>query len=164
MKSVRMARIVVVAERDFGFSLAARLRRMELSRVATVTRLDDARRICRGGGADACLVMRHNAAIEDRPLTETEDEAPGEASGVPSLMLADVVTPHLRTAARRSGYRAIVPAAIPARLLYRRIAGALQYARRRTARRRDRTAHPVLLVSIASQARPPADFGKPTLH
>jgi hypothetical protein len=163
MKSVERARIVVVADEVRGFRLAARLRRMDLSRVATVARLEEARCICRTGCADACLVVRNNAEIENFPLMETEEDAPGNTSGVPSLMLADVVTPHLRKAARRAGYLATVPAGIPARLLYRRIGGALQNARGRAARDRKRLVHPALLISIGI-LKPPAEFGKPTFH
>ena len=101
MKSLRYTRVVVIADTVSGCSVMARLRQMELLQVAAVAGLQQARAICRDGGADACLVIRHNSDFDDRPLTAAEEDAPGRATGVPSLLLADVVTPHLRKAARR---------------------------------------------------------------
>ena len=131
MNSIRRANIVVVADSDQGMHLAARLRRMQVSRVTSVTDIDAARRMCRAGDTDACLVALNDVVLDAAPVAE--NDAPGRDSGVPSLMLADVVTPYLRRLARRSGYYAAVPAAIAPRLLYRRIGAALQ--RRRAARR-----------------------------
>ena len=41
-------------------------------------------------------------------------------------MIAPIVTPHLRRAARRGGYLAAISATIPPRMLYRRLGAALQ--------------------------------------
>jgi hypothetical protein len=158
MKSIRRANIVVVADSYQGLVLAARLRRMEVARVTTVAGLDEARRLCRAGDTDACLVSFNDLVLDAAPAVE--NDAPGRDSGVPSPMLADVVTPHLRRVARRCGYCAAVPCAIAPRLLYRRIGGALQ--RRRAARRsRRRIPNSVGVLPIGL---PPMAFGKPTLH
>mgnify|MGYP003693987177 CR=1 FL=1 len=45
-------------------------------------------------------------------------------------MIAPIVTPHLRRAARRGGYLAAISATIPPRMLYRRLGAALQAAMR----------------------------------
>ena len=46
---------------------------------------------------------------------------PGRFCGIPTLMVAPVVTPYLRRTARRCGYLAAISATIPPRMLYRRI-------------------------------------------
>ena len=54
MKSIKRSRIVVVADSDQGRILAARLRRMEVAEVTAVAGLEEARRLCQSGSADAC--------------------------------------------------------------------------------------------------------------
>lgn len=159
MKSIRYANIVLVADSDQGLLMAARLRRMQVSQVTSVTDLDAARRMCRAGATDACLVAGRDAVFDAAPAAE--NDAPGRDSGVPSLMLADVVTPYLRRLARRSGYCAAVPAAIAPQLLYRRIGAALQ---RRRASGRGRQRMPSGIVTPLIGVPGPATFGKPTLH
>jgi hypothetical protein len=157
MKSIRVSRIVVVADSDQGHVLAARLRRMEVAKVTAVTGLEEARRLCQSGGADACLVTV-DAPVPDG-VPQAESDAPGRCCGVPALIVAPVVTPHLRRTARRCGYLAAVPATIPPRMLYRRLGAALQ--RRRAGRASPRR----LLRGMPPVGRSdPAVFGKPTLH
>jgi len=157
MKSIQRAHIIVVADSDQGFLLAARLRRMDVARVTAVAGLDEARTMCERGGADACIVAYDDALPDAAPVPEKD--APGRGSGIPSLMVVPVVTPYLRKSARRRGYLAAVPATIAPRMLYRRLGAALQW--RRAARRRSRT--PAIAAIIAGFARPDA-FDKPTLH
>jgi hypothetical protein len=88
-----------------------------------------------------------------------ESDAPGLCCGVPALMIAPVVTPQLRRAARRRGYLAAISATIPPRMLYRRLGAALQG--RRAARREPRWLAKGMPVAGHSN---PAVFGKPTLH
>jgi hypothetical protein len=153
MKSIRRAHIVVVAECGRGMLLAARLRRMDVAWVTAVNGLDQARRLCQSGGADLCLVAFGGCAPDAVPAAG----APGRGTAAPSLLLADIVTPHLRKLARRSGYRAVVPASIVPRLFYRRIGAALQG--RRAARR---NALPRIVPS--QRAHRTAELGSPTLH
>jgi CheY-like chemotaxis protein len=132
MKSIRVSRIVVVADNDQGQVLAARLRRMEVAKVTAVANLEEARRLCQSGGADACLVAIDAPVPDGVPAAESD--APGRCCGIPALMVASVVTPHLRRTARRCGYLAAVSAAIPPRMLYRRLGAALQHRRAARAR------------------------------
>ena len=111
MKSIRRSHIVVVADSNHRHDLTARLRRMDVAQVTAVKDLEEARRLCRVGNADACLVAIDLTVPDDR-LT-AESDAPGLFRGIPALIVAPVVTPHLRRMARRWGYRAAVPAAIP---------------------------------------------------
>ncbi len=156
MKSIRRSHIVVVAGGNHGRDLMARLRRMDVAQVTAVTDLEEARRLCRVGNADACLVAI-DLAVPDDTLT-AEGDAPGRFGGIPALIVAPVVTPHLRRMARRCGYRAAVAATIPPRLLYRRIGAVLQG--RRGVRRFQRAAAGMQRVasSIAS------NLDKRTLH
>jgi threonine dehydrogenase-like Zn-dependent dehydrogenase len=156
MKSIKCSRIVVVADSDYGRDLAARLRRMEVALVSVVTGIDEARQLCLGGGVDACLVTTGLAVPDGVSLAESD--APGRSCGVPALIVAPVVTLHMRRTARRCGYLAAVSATLPPRLLYRRIGAALQ--RQRGERRRRRPAGGIPLVGLAN----PAVFDKPTLH
>ena len=161
MKSIQLARIVVVADSDLSLLLAARLRHMQMSRVIQVAHLDEARRMCRAGETDACVVAFNDRVLDAAPLAA--GDAPGRDCGVPSLMLAEVVTPYLRRLARRSGYCAAVPDTIGPRMLYRRIGGALQ--RRRAARsRRFRLASGIGVGAASRSAALRADWSKPTVH
>jgi|SRR5689334_15659210 len=157
MKSIRVSRIVVVGDSDHGHVLAARLRRMEVATVTAVSDLEEARKLCQSGCADACLVAIEGAIPDSLPITE--GDAPGRFCGVPALMVAPVITPHLRRTARQCGYLAALSTTIPPRMLYRRIGAALQ--KRRPARMNSRqAAWPTLPISVPEAAV----FGKPTLH
>lgn len=158
MKAIQRAQIVVVADSDHGLVLAARLRRMDVARVTSVGGLETARDICRMGGTDACIVVFDDTIPDAIPMVEAD--APGRGSDVPSLMVVPTVTPYLRKTARRCGYLAVVSAAIPPRMLYRRVGAALQ--RRRAARRRPRLPGGIGLPGTAMTRM--AAFGKPTLH
>lgn len=124
MRSMRNAHIVVVGSGDLGLALTARLRRMALAKVTAVADLAEASGLCQRGEADACIVMRDDGAL-DRAASPMAD-APGRASGVPSLMVVPAVTPFARKVAHREGYMAALPANIAPRMLYRRIGAALQ--------------------------------------
>ena len=156
MKSIKLSRIVVVADSDHGRDLVAHLRRMEVAKVIAVTGLGEAWRLCQSGGADACLVTV-DGALPDGPAAKSD--APGRSCGIPALIIAPVVTPHLRRTARRCGYLAAVSATIPPRMLYRRIGAALQH-RRAAGGRPQRLPGRMAFVGPAN----PAAFGKPTLH
>ncbi len=85
MKSIKLSRIVVVADSDHGRDLVAHLRRMEVARVIAVTGLGEARRLCQSGGADACLVTV-DGALPDGPAAKSD--APGRSCGIPALIIA----------------------------------------------------------------------------
>lgn len=157
MKSIKVSRIVVVADSDQSDVLAARLRRMDVAKVTAVAGLEEARRLCQSGSADACLVAVGPPVPDGVPAVEAD--APGRFCGVPTLMVVPVVTPHLRQTARRCGYLATVSAKITPRMLYRRLGAALQ--RRRSTRAAPRW----LRRGMPPLGQPdPAAFGKPTLH
>jgi hypothetical protein len=105
------------------------LRRMAIGRVTVVTRIEEAGHLCRAGGVDACLLVMGDTVPD--AVSEALLEAPGQSVGVPTLIVAPVVTPHLRKTARLCGYRAVLPARIAPRMLYRRISAVLQGRRRR---------------------------------
>jgi hypothetical protein len=150
-------RVVVVTDSEHGHVLAARLRRMEVAHVMSVAGLEEARLLCQSGRTDVCLVAV-GAPVPDAPPMR-ESDAPGLCCGVPALMIAPVVTPQLRRAARRRGYLAAISATIPPRMLYRRLGAALQG--RHAARREPRWLARGMPVPGHST---PAVFGKPTLH
>lgn len=157
MKSIKSSRIVVVADSDQGRVLAARLRRMDVAAVKAVGGLEEARRLCQSGTTDVCLVAVGNPVPDGVPAPE--GEAPGRACGIPALMVAPVVTPHMRQIARRCGYVAVISATMPPRMLYRRLGAALQG--RGAARRSSRhLALGAQLVRLENSAF----FDKPTLH
>jgi hypothetical protein len=157
MKSIKRSRIVVVADSDQGRILAARLRRMEVAEVTAVAGLEEARRLCQSGSADVCLVAVGNPVPDCVPAPE--GDAPGRACGIPALMVAPVVTPHVRRTARRCGYLAAISATMPPRMLYRRLGAALQ---RRSAARR--TSRPSALGAALVRLESSPIFDKPTLH
>lgn len=157
MKSMRGLRVVVVSDSEHGHMLAARLRRMEVAQVTSVADLEEARLVCQSGKADACLVAV-DAPVPDA-VPAKESDAPGRWCGVPAFLIAPVVTPHLRQAARRGGYLAAISATIPPRMLYRRLGAALQG--RHTVRREPRWLARRLPMAGRLHS---AVFGKPTLH
>jgi hypothetical protein len=154
MKSIKFSRVIVVVDSG-DHILVARLRRMEVAKVTAVTGLEEAQRLCQAGAADACLVAIDSPVPDGVPAAETD--APGRFCGIPTLMVAPIVTPHLRRMARRCGYLAAISAAIPPRMLYRRIGAALQGRRAGGARRASRG---MLLIGLSSSAV----FDKPTVH
>ena len=157
MRSMKGLRVVVVTDSDHGHALAARLRRMEVAQVTAVAGLDEARLLCQSGRADACLVAV-GAPVPDAPPMK-ESDAPGLCCGIPAVMIAPVVTPQLRRAARRRGYRAAISATIPPRLLYRRLGAALQ-GRHKTRREPRWLARGIPMADHSNLAV----FSKPTLH
>jgi hypothetical protein len=157
MKALSVSRIVVVADSGQGEFLTTRLRRMNVAEVRAVTELEEARRLCQSGHADACLVAVDGPVPDCVPPPESD--APGRSCGVPALMVAPVVTPHLRRTARRCGYLAAVPVTIPPRLLYCRLGAALQHRRAAPA-----SSRPLTMI-ISPSGRPgTAVLAKPTLH
>jgi hypothetical protein len=155
---MRRSHIIVVVDDPYSYGgdrLAARLRRMAIGQVTTVSRIEEAGHLCRAGGVDACLVVTGDAAPDAVP--ETLEDAPGRPFGPPTLIVAPVVTPYLRKTARLRGYAAVLPAKIAPRMLYRRISAVLQgrhHRRRPLASGRMVNRAPVKL----------ANFAKPTVH
>jgi hypothetical protein len=116
---------------DEGRSLPLVLRGMEFAEITVVEGVEEASRLCAAGAADACLLlMRDFRPDEPLPLADGA-AAPGRDSGIPSLLLAEVVTPYVSRLARRSGYVRAIAMTTSAQLLYRTISAALQHARRR---------------------------------
>ena len=70
------------------------------------------------------------AVPDEVPPWTAETGAPGREAGIPSWLLAQVVTPYVNKSARRAGYVASVPADVSSRLLYRGMGGLLQKQRR----------------------------------
>src|SRR5689334_11200767 len=134
MKSMRRSHIVVVHHEPFSNGcerLAARLRRMATGQVTIIAGIEEAGRLCRAGGVDACLVVIGDVGPDLTPPAIAD--APGQPFGTPTLIVAPVVTPYLRTTARQRGYGTVLPAKIAPRMLYRRICAVLQGRSRRRA-------------------------------
>lgn len=129
MKSLRRARIVIVAGEVGGRALQSMLQRVELPQVTVVESAEEARRMCDAGRADACVVSVRNYLLEEPAQVTAETTAPA----APSVLLADIVTPDITRTARRSGYASAVPVNVAPRMLYRLIGAAMQKARRRPA-------------------------------
>jgi hypothetical protein len=106
------------------------LARMGFADLRTVDDLAEARCICAAGEADACLVVLPPAIPDEAPRLTADADAPGRGVGVPSLLIADALTPHLIESARSAGYAAVVARRVKQRLLYRRLGGLLQKPRR----------------------------------
>lgn len=159
MKSIRHARIVVVVASDHGLMLAARLRRMDVAQVIEAGGLTEAAAVCRSGKVDTCIVVAGDMVPDTAPIAEPD--APGRGYGIPTLLMVPAVTAHERRRARRLGYIAVVSAAIPSRLLYRRLGGALQ---RRSAERRKRRRLPSGIAIPMRALSSPEAGGKPTVH
>ena len=123
------ARVIVVAGRDSGRALVQSLSRMGLSDVQTVASPQEAQSLCESYRADGCLVMLPPAIPDEVPRWSEESDAPGRAAGVPSLLIADVLTPHLLRSARNSGYFATIRTGVPPRMLYRSLRALLQRRR-----------------------------------
>ena len=125
------ARVVVVAGTETGRPLVNTLTRMGLAGVRLVASPDQARQLCTSKGADACLVVLPRAVPDEVPQWTAETGAPGREAGIPTLLLAQVVTPYVTRSARRAGYVASVPADVSSRLLYRWMGALLQKQRAR---------------------------------
>ena len=130
MISFSNARVVVVAGAEAGRPLVNTLTRMGLAGVRLVANPDQARQLCTTKNADACLVVLPRAVPDEAPPWMAETGAPGREAGIPSLLLAQVVTPYVTKSARRAGYVASVPADVSSRLLYRWMGALLQKQRR----------------------------------
>jgi hypothetical protein len=127
MKSLRGARVVVAADEFSGRTLVNLLTRMHALQVRRVATIIEAQALCQAGEGDACLVAIRNFQIEDVPARTVEEPAPSSSA----ILLADVVTPDVVRAARRSGYVSVAALTVAPRLICRLICGALQKARRR---------------------------------
>jgi hypothetical protein len=103
---------------------------MGFADVRAVASLLEAQQLCEAGRADACLVVLPSAVPDELAPVSVEMTAPSCGTPACSLLLADVVTPYLRRAARRAGYGGVVATGMAPRLLYRRIGGMLQQSRR----------------------------------
>jgi hypothetical protein len=126
MISFSISRVVVVAGDDRGRSLVDSLKRMRLAEVCLVETPDEARRLCAANGADACLALLPRAVPDEVPRWTAEADAPGRDAAVPSLLLAEAVTPYVAKSARNAGYVAAIPDDVPSRMLYRWIGALLQ--------------------------------------
>ena len=131
MISFSNARVVVVAGPETGRPLVNTLTRMGLAGVRLVANPDQARQLCTTRNADACLVVLPGPIPDEAPPWTAETGAPGREAGIPSLLLAQVVTPYVTKSARRAGYVASVPADVSSRLLYRWMGALLQKQRAR---------------------------------
>jgi hypothetical protein len=122
------ARLIVVASDDRDAGLIDMVGRMGFACVRAVRRLDAARDLCALDGFDACLVLLPRTVPDEILPWGLEDDAPGRDQ-IPSLLLAEAVTPYVADCARKAGYAAVAPLAVPSRVLYRCIRALLQLAR-----------------------------------
>jgi len=129
MISFSTARVVVVAGGEAGRPIVHTLTRMGLAGVRLVACPEQARQLCTAKGADACLVVLPRPVPDEAPQWTAETGAPGRDAGIPSLLLAQVVTPYVTKSAKRAGYVASVPADVSSRLLYRWMGALLQKQR-----------------------------------
>jgi hypothetical protein len=146
--SLSRARVLVVACEASAARLVAALLRTGLQLVHSTSDVAAARRLCGAGEVDACLVVLPPEAPDEVPWLSAEAQAPGDGTGTPSLLLADVVTSYVATSAHQYGYAATAALHIPPRLLYRRIGGLLQQTRSNRTRpsgRSKRQARPLLV-------------------
>ena len=134
LPSLSHARVAVVGDARQNRTLIQSLRRMGLAEVRTVASLADAVAMAAQHIVDACLVVMPRTVPDDAEIFLTETSAPGRRTGIPSLLLADVVTPYVERCARGNGYMAAVPLDLPTRLLYRRVRALFQRPRRQKAR------------------------------
>jgi hypothetical protein len=167
MNVIRPACILVIADPGDGQILHDRLGHLKQFKVNRVDHVEEARRICAAGAADACLLVVRNSAPEDLWLSLVKSFAPDLRGGVPSLLVAEVVDPCLMVAARRFGYSGAVSITTTARLLYRSIGAMLQKPRRKRVvgvtslhTKRPRPGRSGILGALS----PPAGPIPPTLH
>jgi len=157
MISFSNARVVVVAGAESGRPLVNTLTRMGLAGVRLVANPDQARQLCTKG-ADACLVVLPRPVPDEALPWTAETRAPGREAGIPSLLLAQVVTPYVTKSARRAGYVAAVPTDVSSRLLYRWM-GALLQKQRRTRDSVNERARPRVLLADAMHAHSHETWG-----
>jgi hypothetical protein len=134
MISFSLARVVVVAGDHSGGVLVHALTRMGLAGVRLVATPEEARQLCAVDSVDACLALLPPQVPDELPRWTAETDAPGRKAGVPSLLLAEAVTPYVTKSARSAGYVAAIPAKVAPRLLYRWIGALLQKQAQRQAR------------------------------
>src|SRR5260221_6130725 len=91
MKSIRRSHIVVVADSNRGHDLTARLRRMDVAQVTAVKDLEEARRLCRVGKPEACLVVIDLLRPDVKPTAE--NVARGLFRGISSTTHLPVLIP-----------------------------------------------------------------------
>jgi len=163
---IQRARILLIADPAYGHSLLDKLRLLKSFKVNRVDSIEEARRLCEAGAVDACLLVVRNSAPDDLWLPQVESSAPGRDSGVPSLLVADVIDPYVMDVARRSGYAGVVPVTKTAQLLYRSIGAMLQQARRPRAvsRARERAKRQRPIWTGVIEPLSPASGHMPTLH
>ena len=93
---------------------------------------------------------------DEVPRWSEESDAPGRAAGVPSLLIADVLTPHVLRSARNSGYFATIQTGVPPQMLYRSLRALLQRRRRSnpegTSEARPRSAAVGAVNALSSEA------------
>ena len=154
MNSFARACVVVVASESSSCSLIQSLRRMGVATVLGVPGLEQARRLCHSGRVDACLVVLPRPVPDELPPLRLETGAPGRGTNIPSLLLADAITPYLLKTAGRAGYLAAIPAAIAPRRLYRCLGGLLQQSRRLACRSGGSAAELEELADPASAGAP----------
>ena len=158
------ARVIVVAGQESV--LVDAIRRMGVANIFHVGCLEDAQARFESGGADACIVVLPRAVPDERPAWTAATAAPGRGR-FPALLIAEVVTPHVRQAARHAGYEAAIPLGLPPRMLYRCIGALLQASRRVKATRGGLTRaarHPAVRFGIGALGCDPAGTGKPRLQ
>jgi hypothetical protein len=103
---------------------------MGFSGIKTVASPREAQSLCETNRADICLVVLPRSVPDEVPQWTADVAAPGLSTGVPSLLVADVVTPHVVKAARSSGYFGTLAAGLPPQMLYRSVRALLQRRRR----------------------------------
>ena len=130
MNSFASARVVVVAGENSGRPLAQSLTRMGLSTVTVVASPQEAQLLCEASRADICVVVLQRPVPDEVAPWSANAEAPGRSAGVPSLLVADVVTPQVAKAARNSGYFGTMAVGLPPQMLYRSVRALLQRRRR----------------------------------
>jgi hypothetical protein len=158
------ARVVVVAGHDSA--LVDAIRRMGVANIFHVGCMEDAQARCTAGGADACIVVLPRTVPDERPAWTAATEAPGRGR-VPALLIAEVVTPYVRQAARQAGYDAAIPLGLPPRMLYRCVGALLQASRRVKATRGGPTGaarHPAVRFGLGVHGSDLAGTGKPRLQ
>jgi hypothetical protein len=97
------------------------------------------------------VVLPH-AVPDEVPQWTAETGAPGREAGIPSLLLAQVVTPYVSRSAKRAGYVASVPADVSSRLLYRWMGALLQKQRRARDNMSERGGRPKVPLADAMNA------------
>lgn len=123
----KSARVLVVAGDD-RCALLNTFDRMGIANVCCVSEMAAARELCDAGNVDACFVVLPRAVPDEAPAWDAETDAPGRGR-VPSLLMAEATTPYVRRHAADAGYQAVIPFAVPFRMLYRCVGALLQAGR-----------------------------------